>query len=148
MNKNSYPLIINETIITIYRLVLVPYINSFKNFLSPLQFLTLCIIDRNKESTITSLSNSMNMPKQNMTKIITKLEELELVQKKQNSIDKRITNIYVTEKALTFMKENSLDNSNRMCKFLSNLSDEELNEFYTSLTKINNVLSKLEDNHF
>ena len=93
MNKNSYPLIINETIITIYRLVLVPYINSFKNFLSPLQFLTLCIIDRNKESTITSLSNSMNMPKQNMTKIITKLEELELVQKKQNSIDKRITNI-------------------------------------------------------
>lgn len=148
MNKNSYPLIINETIITIYRLVLVPYINSFKNFLSPLQFLTLCIIDRNKESTITSLSNSMNMPKQNMTKIITKLEELELVQKKQNSIDKRITNIYVTEKALTFMRENSLDNSNRMCKFLSNLSDEELNEFYTSLTKINNVLSKLEDNHF
>lgn len=148
MNKNSYPLIINETIITIYRLVLVPYINSFKNFLSPLQFLTLCIIDRNKESTITSLSNSMNMPKQNMTKIITKLEELELVQKKQNSIDKRITNIYVTEKALTFMKENSLDNSNRMCKFLSNLSDEELNEFYTSLTKINNVLSKLEENHF
>ncbi|MCI5727132.1 MAG: MarR family transcriptional regulator [Clostridium sp.] len=148
MNKNSYPLIINETIITIYRLVLVPYINSFKNFLSPLQFLTLCIIDRNKESTITSLSNSMNMPKQNMTKIITKLEELELVQKKQNSIDKRITNIYVTEKALTFMRENSLDNSNRMCKFLSNLSDEELNEFYTSLTKINNVLSKLEENHF
>ena len=148
MNKNSYPLIINETIITIYRLVLVPYINSFKNFLSPLQFLTLCIIDRNKESTITSLSNSMNMPKQNMTKIITKLEELELVQKKQNSIDKRITNIYVTEKALTFMRENSLDNSNRMCKFLSNLSDEEVNEFYTSLTKINNVLSKLEENHF
>lgn len=148
MNKNSYPLIINETIITIYRLVLVPYINSFKNFLSPLQFLTLCIIDRNKDSTITSLSNSMNMPKQNMTKIITKLEELELVQKKQNNIDKRITNIYVTEKALTFMKENSLDNSNRMCNFLSNLSDEELSEFYTSLTKVNNVLSKLEENHF
>ena len=90
----------------------------------------------------------MNMPKQNMTKIITKLEELELVQKKQNSIDKRITNIYVTEKALTFMRENSLDNSNRMCKFLSNLSDDELNEFYTSLTKINNVLYKLEENHF
>ena len=179
MNKNSYPLIINETIITIYRLVLVPYINSFKNFLSPLQFLTLCIIDRNKDvadvnqlsplvwayvgdsvyeqyirnylvidATITSLSNSMNMPKQNMTKIITKLEELELVQKKQNNIDKRITNIYVTEKALTFMRENSLDNSNRMCNFLSNLSDEELSEFYTSLTKVNNVLSKLEENHF
>ena len=104
MNKNSYPLIINETIITIYRLVLVPYINSFKNFLSPLQFLTLCIIDRNKDATITSLSNSMNMPKQNMTKIITKLEELELKNLKlirfdatniDNVFDKEIDRIYL-----------------------------------------------------
>lgn len=120
-----------------------PYHNSFKNILSPLQFYTLCVIKFKNSITMTHLSESMKMPKQNMTKIVDKLIELGFVIRKRDVNDKRITNIYITEEGNRFLIDNAKENSKRVNDSIISLGEDDTNEFYDSIVKINKILSKL-----
>ena len=117
-----------------------PYHNSFKEVLSPLQFYTLCVIKFNEKITMTRLSLSMKMPKQNMTKIVDKLIELNFVRREKYEADKRIINISITPEGNEFLINNAKVNAKRVNDIIIELGNDEATKFYDAINVINHTL--------
>lgn len=138
----DYNDIFNFINFTYYKL-LVPYHNSFKEVLSPLQFYTLCVIKYYKTITMTQLSISMKMPKQNMTKIINKLINVGFIERLNDPKDKRITNITLSEEGNNFLINTAKFNAKKINNSIIDLGEEKAENFYNAINTLNNILSNI-----
>lgn len=132
-----------EFIDLIYHKILEPYHNSFKEYISPLQYYTLSVIKYNEKITMTHLADAMKMPKQNMTKIINKLIDEDLVERIKDPLDKRITWIVLSDKGNNLLLEILEINANKISNDISVLGKDKNDIFYDSMVKINNILKEL-----
>lgn len=143
MNKSLQREAVSKFIILIYRHLSEPYTKSFIKILSPLQYYTICVIQYFGEINMSSLSSEMKMPKQNMTKIINKLIELNFVQRIKSEKDKRMINIKLTTKGENFLLEDNKINSENITEEINKLGEKEVDKFYKAITTINDILGKL-----
>lgn len=143
MNKILQREAVSKFIILIYRHLAEPYTKSFTKVLSPLQYYTICVIQYFGEINMSKLSDEMKMPKQNMTKIINKLIELNFVEREKSNKDKRIINIRLTKEGEKFLLDNNMINSENITKEINKLGTKEVNDFFKAINSINNIFSKL-----
>jgi DNA-binding MarR family transcriptional regulator len=82
--------------------------------------------------------------KAQMTHLIDKLVELDLVERNIGDIDRRTINITLTKKGIHLTEEHEKNVSNAVGEYVSCLEDSELETLSTSLRNLRDILFKLE----
>lgn len=95
---------------------------------------------------MSEIGRSVHVSKSNMTSLIDKLVEKELVKRVPDEKDRRVINIAITDKGKGLLWNWKKRYNNEIKKSLSALSDEDLEKFYQSVENIKYALSKLENN--
>ena len=92
---------------------------------------------------IAEIGESLQIPKPQMTHLIDRLQELEIVIRQADMTDRRIINIMLTDKGRRIIEElDQVINESIEAK-LSILTEEELQELSVSLKRLGDILSKL-----
>jgi DNA-binding MarR family transcriptional regulator len=92
---------------------------------------------------IAEIGERLQIPKPQMTHLIDRLENLEMVTRQADTVDRRVTNIMLTEKGRAITEELDRVITGSIRERLSCLTDEELQELSVSLRKLGDILSKL-----
>ncbi len=93
---------------------------------------------------ITDICDKLQIAKAQMTYMIDKLVELELVERKTDTADRRILNISLTEKGKIFHNNREKDITDTVLKYMSALSDQEIEALGNSLNNLKDTLQKLQ----
>ncbi|HUT68902.1 MAG TPA: MarR family transcriptional regulator [Dehalococcoidales bacterium] len=92
---------------------------------------------------IAEIGERLLIPKPQMTHLIDRLEDLEIVTRQADTADRRIVNLMLTDKGRRIIEELDRVLNESIKVKLSFLTEEELQELSVSLKKLGNILSKL-----
>jgi len=109
---------------------------------SPLQFYALCII-RDGRPAMNEIAQKLRLPKQHVTKIVDKLEELKLVRRVQGEGDRRITRVEMSPQAETFFKERVHEQLGELCRRVDGLGEIKAEEFRQLVRRMNVLLDEM-----
>ena len=93
---------------------------------------------------IAEIGERLQIPKPQMTRLIDKMETLEIVERQTDAADRRIINVTLTDKGKKMMEEHKRLIKGSFKDELSCLTNEELQELSVSLRKLRDILSKLQ----
>jgi DNA-binding MarR family transcriptional regulator len=96
-----------------------------------------------KSSPISHIAKKLNISKSNMTPIIDKLIDLELVHRYTDSKDRRILRVELTPKAIELFEYVESAAKDAIKNKISTLSDEDLNDLTSSLDTLSTIFKKL-----
>jgi DNA-binding MarR family transcriptional regulator len=119
-------------------------LDSMNMDISPLHFEIMRLLKEDGTLHIAEIGERLQVARAQMTHLIDKLAELEMVERQADSADRRVTNIVLTSKGNTFLKEHGGNIWKATKEVLSGLTDEELAELSASLEKVRDVLSRLQ----
>jgi DNA-binding MarR family transcriptional regulator len=103
----------------------------------------LRILERSGPLPVSAIGKRLFIAKQNMTTLIDKLMNDGLVERRSHATDRRVTNIFITEKGIRFLKESMLSLKNIVKGNLSELSDEDIESLCASFRTIRTIAHKL-----
>jgi DNA-binding MarR family transcriptional regulator len=112
--------------------------------ISPLHFEIMRLVKEEGTLHITEIGERLQVARAQMTHLIDKLVELEMVQRQADSADRRVTNIVLTAKGRAFLEEHGGNIWKATKEILSGLTDEELAELSASLERLRDILSRLQ----
>ena len=92
---------------------------------------------------ITEIGKRLQIAKAQMTYLIDKLVDLNLVERQFNTSDRRTINVVLTDKGRVILEKHDLSLRNAVKEILSSLTDKELEDLSVSLKKLWNIFSKL-----
>jgi DNA-binding MarR family transcriptional regulator len=92
---------------------------------------------------ITEIGKRLQIAKAQMTYLIDKLVDLNLVERQFNASDRRAINVVLTDKGRIILEQHDLSLRNAVKEILSSLTDEELKDLSASLKKLRDIFSKL-----
>ncbi len=92
---------------------------------------------------IAEIGERLQIPKPQMTHLIDRLEDLEIVIRQADTTDRRTTNIMLTDRGRRIMEELDQVIKESIEAKLSILTEEELQELSVSLKRLGDILSKL-----
>jgi DNA-binding MarR family transcriptional regulator len=107
---------------------------------SPLHFEIMYLLNKEDTMHIAAIGNRLQIARAQMTQLIDKLVDLNLIKRKTDETDRRIVNVSLTLKGKKYIKEqiSSLNSVTR--EILSRLTDDELEQISASLTKLRDTL--------
>lgn len=109
---------------------------------SPLQFYALCII-RDEHPAMNEIAQKLRLPKQHVTKIVDKLEELKLVRRVQGEGDRRITRVEMSPQAEAFFKGRVREQLGVLCRRVDGLGQAKAEEFRELVRRMNVLLDEM-----
>ena len=89
----------------VYGKLLRPFEELFRGELTNLQIMTLCALGRSGPTSVTELAHRLHMPKQQMTKVLSKLSDEGYVCRYSHDSDKRIVLVALTESTISLLDE-------------------------------------------
>lgn len=92
---------------------------------------------------ITEIGKRLQIAKAQMTYLIDKLVDLNLVERQFNASDRRAINVVLTDKGRIILEQHDLSLRNAVKEILSSLTDEELKDLSVSIKKLRDIFSKL-----
>jgi DNA-binding MarR family transcriptional regulator len=93
---------------------------------------------------VTEIGERLQIPRPQMTHLIDKLVNLDMVERQADDRDRRIINITLTSKSKALLKRRKRMMESAIRETLSSLTDKELKELSTSLRKLRDILVKLQ----
>ncbi len=93
---------------------------------------------------MSAIGKQLFIAKQNMTKLIDRLMNDGLVDRKNDAADRRIINIIITEKGREFLKEKKQGLKRIVGENISKLSDADIESLDSFLRVIRTIVLKLE----
>jgi len=111
---------------------------------SPLHFEIMRLLKEDGTLHITEIGERLQLARAQMTHLIDKLVELEMVERQADSADRRVTNIVLTDKGRAFLEEHGGNIWKATKEFVSGLTDEELADLSASLERLRDILSRLQ----
>jgi DNA-binding MarR family transcriptional regulator len=90
------------------------------------------------------IGQRLEIARAQMTKLIDRLVELDIVERVGDESDRRATNIALTPQGISLLEEHKQIIENAVSEAMSALTDEELEELFGSLRKLRDILIKLE----
>ena len=111
--------------------------------ISPLHFEIMRLVQEDGTLHITEIGERLQLARAQMTHLIDKLVELEMVERQANSNDRRVINIVLTSKGNAFLEKHGGNIKKATKETLSSLTDEELADLSDSLERLREILSKL-----
>jgi DNA-binding MarR family transcriptional regulator len=129
---------------SIRKKVLRTALENISEDITPPHFIIMKTLEKEGILHVSEIGERLGIPKPQMTHLLDKLEELDIVERKTDSADRRALNIMLTGKGLkTLQKHDRLINE-AVKTTLSRLTGDELKELSLSLRKLREILSKLE----
>jgi len=119
-------------------------LDSINVDVSPLHFEIMRLLKEEDTLHITEIGERLQLARAQMTHLIDKLVELEMVERQADSADRRVTNIVLTGKGSAFLEEHGGNIWKATKEFVSGLTDEELADLSDSLEKLRDILSRLQ----
>lgn len=100
----------------------------------------LVILTRNQGISQKALSELLHIRPQSLGELLLKLENAQMIKKVQNSYDKRVINIFLTEKGLNEAGKISDAGTEVIESLFDAMSEDELQSFLDLLTKLNDSI--------
>jgi DNA-binding MarR family transcriptional regulator len=117
---------------------------GFYEDISPLHHEVLKTLEKEGTLHISEVAARLLIPRPQMTHLIDKLADLNLVERQIETADRRTIKVTLTDKARMLLAEiDSMVKSN-IEEALSSLTDKEMQELIASVTRLREILSKLE----
>jgi DNA-binding MarR family transcriptional regulator len=104
----------------------------------------LRILERSGPLPVSAIGKQLIIAKQNMTTLIDKLMNDGLVERRSHATDRRVTNIFITEKGIRFLKESMGSLKNIVKGNLSGLREEDIELLCDSFRTIRTIAQKLD----
>lgn len=92
---------------------------------------------------VAEIGERLQIMRPQMTHLLDKLVDLDIVERQTDTADRRTINIMLTSKGKTILEEHDSRIRNTIRNTLSCLTDEELKELSASLRKLRDIFSKL-----
>jgi DNA-binding MarR family transcriptional regulator len=108
--------------------------------ITPLHFEVIRLLEENGTLHASEIGEKLQIAKAQMTKLIDRLAELNMVERKMDTADRRTYNITLTDGAREVLEVNKRRVINAVREIMSNLSDEELDNLSVSLRNLRDVL--------
>ena len=119
-------------------------LDSINIDVSPLHFEIMRLLKEHGTLRITEIGERLQLARAQMTHLIDKLVELEMVERQADSTDRRVTNIVLADKGRAFLEEHGGNIWKATKEFVSGLTDEELADLSASLERLRDILSRLQ----
>ncbi|MDD5604807.1 MAG: MarR family transcriptional regulator [Dehalococcoidales bacterium] len=110
--------------------------------ITPLHIEIMRLLSESGELPITRIGEALNITKAQMTHLINRLSEMEIVERRAGVSDRRIVNIALTQKGKELIRSHDSKLRAAARETLSCLSQEELENLATALESIQKILSK------
>ncbi|MDO5517292.1 MAG: MarR family transcriptional regulator [Clostridium sp.] len=112
--------------------------------LPPSHIKVILYLSRFESPSISEIAKSLNISKSNMTPIIDKLIEEDLVTRYPDPKDRRVLRVGLTSKATNFFNYIRESAKNVISERISTLSENDLNKLESSLSDISDIFNKLD----
>lgn len=123
--------------------ILFSFQGTFRAQLSELQLRTLMCLHEHGPQTMSELADRLLIPRQQMTQVVDRLTQMELVSRKRDAADRRVVRIVWSE-------QGRLEFSNAMLRFfddlyarLHTLSEQDLNDFIYCVDTLRRLLPQI-----
>ena len=113
------------------------------NDISPLHFAIMKALEEVGTLHVAEIGERLQIPRPQMTHLIDRLVNQDMVERRADPADRRAINIALTDKGKTMIKEHRLSAKASIKATLSCLDDEDLKELSLSLRKLRDIFSKL-----
>jgi DNA-binding MarR family transcriptional regulator len=111
--------------------------------LTPLHFEIMKLLDEEGGLPVVEIGKRLVLAKAHMTQLVDKLVEKEMITRKSDPGDRRVTLIYLTGKGKRCLESLHSSIGDALEKALSSLSENDLRDLSSSLDKIRNILPKM-----
>lgn len=118
-------------------------LTSFEEDIAPLHFEIMMLLEEAGTLHVAEIGERLQIARPQMTHLIDRLVELDIVERQTGTEDRRMINIMLTDKGKAVIKEHDSDIRNATREMLSCLTDEELESLSVSLRKLREIFSKL-----
>ncbi len=112
--------------------------------ITPHHFEIMRLLEEEGTLYLAEIGESLQIAKAQMTKLIDKLVDLNIVAKKTDTADRRTINIALTGQGRTVLEEHKSNVISAIRETISRLSDKELEDLSTSLRTLQDIFSRLE----
>ena len=119
--------------------------NAFLDY-SKNEILSLLILYRKKNVNMTEIADYINAPLNTATGVVGRLEKKMMIERKRDSLDRRVVNIVLTEKGNLFIEEEKKSFEYYFKEIFSSLTDEEKAAAISIFNKTLSILKKGKSN--
>lgn len=112
--------------------------------ITPHHFEIIRLLEKEGTLHVAEIGERLQIAKAQMTRLIDKLADLNIVQRKTDVADRRTINITLTGQGRTVLEEHKNSVLGAIRETISRLTDKELEDLYTSLRTLQGIFSKLE----
>jgi len=112
--------------------------------ITPHQFEIIRLLMEEGTLHVAEIGQRLQIAKAQMTQLIDKLVDLDIVERKSDNADRRIINISLTGQGKDLLEDHKNNVISAVSETMSFLSDEELEDLSHSLRKLRDILVKLE----
>ncbi len=103
----------------------------------------LRILERSQPLPVSAIGKQLIIAKQNMTTLIDRLMKDGLVERRFDTSDRRVINVFITKKGIKFLQESMMGLKKIVRQNLSELGDEDIESLYNALQIIRTIAPKL-----
>ena len=118
-------------------------LTSFKEDIAPPHFEIMKLLEEAGMLHVAEIGERLQIARPQMTHLIDKLVDLDIVERQTDAEDRRMIDITLTNKGKTILKEHDSYIRDATRETLSCLTDEELQDLSASLKKLRDIFSKL-----
>ena len=112
--------------------------------ITPHHFEIMILLKQEGTLHVAEIGERLQIAKAQMTQLIDRLVNFNMVERKMDIADRRTINITLTEQGRRFLEERRNNIMSAIRETLSRLTDEELEDLSDSLRKLRDILSKLQ----
>ncbi|WP_028044715.1 MarR family winged helix-turn-helix transcriptional regulator [Candidatus Stoquefichus massiliensis] len=105
-------------------------------------YFCLLILEKHGDMKMSEIAKRLRLSKQQATQMIDKLYHHHLIDRKDDSNDRRSILISLNQNGIQFLKENPLDTTSLQEQIQTHLTDDEQNEFNQAIATLLRLLKK------
>ncbi|AGK98426.1 MarR family winged helix-turn-helix transcriptional regulator [Clostridium pasteurianum] len=144
--ENSLAEVVDKLLLllpTLEKRLIRPLELEIKPSLSILQYNALFIMKNDEILTMSELSNKMCISKQQLTPMVDKLIDNELVERMTNEKDRRIINVRLSERGYNFLNDSKAEITEALKKRMEVFDQDEVNTLLKAIDDIYSITKKL-----
>ena len=112
--------------------------------ITPLNYEVMSLLEETGTLHIAEIGEELHVARAQLTHLIDKLVDLNMVERKTGKADRRTTNITLTEHGKAFLGGRKTRLAGIVMEAMSGLTDEELEDLANTLQKLRSMLSKFQ----
>jgi len=129
---------------SISRKLIKTVVTSFKEDIAPPHFQIMKLLEEAGTLHVAEIGERLQIARPQMTHLIDRLVELDIVERETNEEDRRMLNIRLKDKGKSIVKARDKQVINATRETLAVLTDDELKKLSMSLNNIKEIFSKLD----